>query len=128
LPWTWKATASLRWATAILDGHVDAEGYDAPDPRDSPGVCGNGLDDDAGVDPDGIPLPPDGVADDGCVVTLTPLERCAEIIDDGMLNADEDLLVVGQDRLSMDLTVGAQPGPGGGIPADRRLKTAVHRY
>jgi len=89
------------------------------------GLCGNGIDDDPSVGP----IPPgtmtfDGAADDGCQVTLTPLEQCAEIIDDGILNADEDFLVGGQDRLSIDITVGAQPGPGGGIPADRRLKTS----
>ena len=67
------------------------------------------------------PLGMDGVADDGCQVTLTPLEQCAEIIDDGVLNADEDSLFASQDRLSIDITVGAQPGPGGGVPADRLI-------
>ncbi len=106
------------------DGIPDAEGYDTPDPYrpDVPGICGNGLDDDAGVFSSGNPRPPDGVADDGCVVPLTPLEQCAEIIDDGVLNADEDLLVGGQDMAAIDITVGAQPGPGGGIPPDRPIK------
>jgi hypothetical protein len=50
------------------DGVVDAEGYDTPDSGDSPGVCGNGLDDDLrrlrfG---DTVADAPDGVADDGC--------------------------------------------------------------
>jgi hypothetical protein len=94
------------------------------------GTCGNNIDDDQG-DWDGdtvIANTPvsfseiDNVADDGCQVTLTPLEQCAEIIDDDVLNADEDFLVAGQDRLSIDITVGAQPGPGGGIPADRLLQ------
>jgi hypothetical protein len=99
----------------------DAEGYDTPHSADAPGVCGNGVDDDPGdLEGDTVPDPrPDGVADDGCQVTLTPLERCAEIIDDGILNADEDFL---EDRLSIDITVGAHPGPGGGIPADRPIK------
>src|SRR3990172_3809651 len=98
------------------DGVVDAEG--ARDPASDPvpvGVCGNGIDDDPGdttgdtiPDPDGF----DGVADDGCQVTLTPLEICAEIIDDGILNADEDFV----DTLSVDVTVGSQPGTGPGSP------------
>src|SRR3990172_6884743 len=94
------------------DGVVDAEG--APDPGGNPmGVCNNGLDDDSGGP---FAVPPDGVADEGCQVTLTPGETCAEIIDDGLLNADEDFI----DTLSVDVTVGVQPGvsPGspGGIP------------
>ena len=90
------------------DNLVDAEG--APDEGGNPsndGVCGNGIDD----DPD-VSAVPDGVADDGCQVTLTPLETCAEIIDDGILNADEDFV----DTLSVDVTVGAQPGTGSGSP------------
>lgn len=111
------------------DGIRDAEGA-----RDHVngvvGVCGNNIDDDRG-DWDGdtavantlySPNEIDNVADDGCQVTLTLLEQCAEIIDDGILNADEDFVVNGQDRLSIDITVGAQPGPGGGIPVDRLLQ------
>ena len=105
------------------DGVVDAEGYE-PFPGGTPGICSNGVDDDRGDwnastvvgDATGEI---DGVADDGCVVTLTPRETCAEIIDDGVLNADEDELVSGQDRASLDITVGHQPGPGGEIPASR---------
>ena len=104
------------------DGVIDAEGYDTPDPGDSPGVCGNGLDDDLrDSNGDTVPDAPDGVADDGCVVPLSARETCIEIIDDGILNADEDALVAGQDRAVIDVTVGAQPGPGGGIPATRLL-------
>jgi hypothetical protein len=107
------------------DGIVDAEGYNTPDPGDTPGACGNGIDDDqADTDGDTVPGPGgfDGVADDGCVVTLSQRETCAEIIDDDVLNADEDQLTSGQDRLRLDVTVGAQPGPGGGIPATRLMK------
>lgn len=88
-----------------------------PDCFDTPGICGNGLDDDQ-LDINGStvigdsPGEIDGVADDGCQVTLTPLETCAEIIDDGVLNADEDFI----DTLSVDVTVGAQPGSGPGTP------------
>ena len=90
------------------DGVVDAEG--APDPGGNPmGVCNNGLDDDSGGP---FAVPPDGVADDGCQVTLTPRETCAEIIDDGLLNADEDFI----DTLSVDVTVGVQPGVSPGVP------------
>ncbi len=82
------------------------------------GLCGNGVDD----DPYRWYSPPyiryDGVADDGCVVTLSGLETCIEIIDDGILNADEDL---DADLASIDVTIGTQPGPGGGVPATRPL-------
>jgi len=106
-----------------FNGVPDAEGYDTSWPGDAPGLCGNGMDDDQ-ADPNGDTVPGpggfDGIADDGCQVTLTPLETCAEIIDDGILNADEDALVSGQDRLTLDITTGAHPGssPGspGGIP------------
>src|SRR3989304_2811157 len=48
------------------DGIPDAEGYDTPDPGDSPGICGNGVDDDlADSDADTAPHPADGTADDG---------------------------------------------------------------
>jgi len=102
-----------------FDGIPDTEGYDTSWPGDTPGTCGNGIDDDQ-ADPNGDTIPGpggfDGIADDGCQVTLTPLEFCAEIIDDGILNADEDFI----DTLSVDVTVGVQPGvsPGspGGIP------------
>jgi len=82
------------------------------------GVCNNGLDDDNGGP---FAVPPDGVADDGCVVTLTPRETCAAIVDDNVLNADEDVIVAGtQDIAIIDVTTGQQPGtsPGspGGIP------------
>src|SRR3990172_6421458 len=109
-------------ATGDRDGDAvaDAEGYDTPDPGDAPGVCANGLDDDLrDSDGDATPDAPDGVIDDGCVVPLSPLETCIEIIDDGVLNADEDAQVGGKDRAVIDIIVGAQPGPGGGVPADR---------
>src|SRR3990172_8475294 len=117
-------TANGVPATADRDGDgvPDSEGYDTPDAGDAPGVCGNGLDDDlADSDGDTTPDAPDGVIDDGCQVTLSPLESCIEIVDDDTLNADEDAQVGGQDRASIDITVGAQPGPGGGIPATRLL-------
>ena len=102
------------------DGIADAEGYDTTDAGDAPGTCGNGVDDDlADSDADTLPDAPDGVVDDGCQVPLSPLESCIEIIDDGVLNADEDSLAAGQDRASIDITVGSHPGPGGGIPFDR---------
>jgi hypothetical protein len=105
-----------------IDGLPDAEGYDTPDPGDAAGICGNSIDDDlADSDANTIPDTPDGVADDGCAVTLTTRETCAEVIDDGILNADEDAVAAGQDRLSVDVTVGAQPGPAGGIPASRGM-------
>ncbi|GAG51889.1 unnamed protein product, partial [marine sediment metagenome] len=81
------------------------------------GICGNGTDDDDW----GGAIPKDGVADDGCVVTLSTLESCAEVWDDDILNKDEDELVgspvPNKDVAWIDVTVGAQPGPGGGIPA-----------
>src|SRR3972149_8958182 len=81
------------------DGINDAEGYDTPDAGDRPGICGNGIDDDlADSDADTVPDAPDGSIDDGCTVALTVRETCLEIIDDGILNADEDSLVTGQDR------------------------------
>jgi hypothetical protein len=52
------------------------------------------------------------------VVTLSAREPCAEIIDDGVLNAGEDQI---SDRVFIDITLGAQPGPGGGIPAGRPM-------
>lgn len=108
------------------DAVADAEGYDTPDPGDAPGICGNGLDDDLGdSDGDTTPDAPDGVADDGCVVPLSPRETCIEIIDDGILNADEDSLVAGQDRAVIDITVGAQPGPGGGAHRSAAERLAV---
>ena len=80
------------------------------------GLCGNATDDDK-VDADGSGTQEAGdvfdfSADDGCVTTLSSQETCGEIIDDGILNADE----VVADRLDIDVTIGAQPGPGGGIP------------
>ena len=91
------------------DGLDDAEG--AADPvYGVMGTCGNATDDDFGG-----PIPADGVADDGCVVTLSAREPCIEIIDDGILNANEDV----PDMAYIDVTVGAQPGPGGGVPASR---------
>jgi len=115
-------------AIADRDGDtlVDAEGYDTPDPGDTPGICGNGIDDDLrDSNADTIPDLADGSADDGCVVTLTARETCIEIIDDGVLNADEDSIAnvpqVGQDRASIDITIGAQPGPGGGVPPSRLM-------
>ena len=117
-------TANGLPATGDRDGDavVDAEGYDTPDAGDTRGVCGNGIDDDlADSDGDTTADAPDGVADDGCPLLLSPLETCSEIIDNDVLDADEDSLVVGQDRAVIDVTVGAQPGPGGGIPATRLL-------
>ena len=79
------------------------------------GLCGNGMDDDRS-DIDGTtiigdyPGEVDGIADDGCQVALSPQEVCAEIIDDGVRNADEDII----DKALIDITVGAQPGPGEG--------------
>jgi len=104
------------------DTVADAEGYGTPDGGDAPGVCGNGIDDDlSDSNGDTTPDAADGVADDGCQVPLSARESCIEIIDDGVLNADEDSLVTGQDRAIIDITVGAQPGPGGGIPASRLM-------
>ncbi|MDO8615358.1 MAG: thrombospondin type 3 repeat-containing protein [Dehalococcoidia bacterium] len=81
------------------------------------GLCGNAADDDK------VDLLGDGAlgagdvfdftADDGCVTTLSTQETCIEIWDDGILNMDEDTA----DRARIDITVGSQPGPGGGIPA-----------
>lgn len=100
------------------DGLPDAEGFDTSSPGDTAGVCGNGLDDDLGdSNGDTVPDSPDGAADDGCVVTLTALERCLEIIVDGIINADEDV----SDGAFIDVTLGAQPGPAGGIPAGRPM-------
>jgi hypothetical protein len=100
------------------DALPDAEGIDTLSPGDTAGVCGNGLDDDlADSNGDTVPDSPDGAADDGCVETLTALERCLEIIVDGVINADEDA----SDGAFIDVTLGAQPGPAGGIPADRPL-------
>ena len=104
------------------DGINDAEGYDTPDAGDAPGICGNGIDDDlADSDADTTPDAPDGSIDDGCQVPLSALETCIEIIDDGVLNADEDTQVTGQDRASIDITLGDQPGPGGGVPPARQM-------
>src|SRR3990172_7509531 len=104
------------------DGINDAEGYDTPDAGDAPGICGNGIDDDlADSDADTTPDAPDGSIDDGCQVPLSALETCIEIIDDGVLNADEDTQVTGQDRASIDITLGDQPGPGGGVPPARLM-------
>jgi hypothetical protein len=81
------------------------------------GLCGNALDDDkVDVNGDGIAGAGDVfdfTADDGCVVTLSTQETCIEIWDDGILNMDEDTA----DRARIDITVGSQAGPGGGIPA-----------
>jgi len=111
-----------------FDGIPDTEGYDTSWPGDTPGTCGNGIDDDQ-ADPNGDTIPGpggfDGIADDGCQVTLTPLETCAAIIDDGVLNVDEDFV----DTLSVDVTVGVQPGtsPGspGGVPPYNGINGAV---
>jgi len=86
------------------------------------GVCGNNIDDDP-ADTSGDTITDfDGGADDGCQVALSGRESCAEIIDDDILNSDEDQLGTGgQDRASLDITVGAQPGPGGGVPAARPM-------
>ena len=106
------------------DGLMDAEGYDTPDPGDAPGVCGNGIDDDlSDSDADTVPDLADNSIDDGCQVTLTAREPCINMIDDGVLNGDEDTLVTGQDRASIDLTVGQQPGPGGGVPVSRLMSS-----
>ena len=118
------------------DGVNDSEGAPpapvpgAPDTGVSGNLCGNGLDDDQS-DIDGStvigdsPSETDGIADDGCQVTLTPLDICREIINDNILNADEDTLAGTQDRISIDVTTGAHPGtsPGspGGIPASRGM-------
>src|SRR3972149_1151308 len=132
------------------DGLADAEGYNTPDAGDVPGICGNGIDDDrsdvdgdtlAAEDPvDGIDNDNDGATDedngapdnqpdDGCQVTLTARETCINMIDDGVLNGDEDSIAntpqVGQDRASIDITIGQQPGPGGGVSGSR-LMTAWH--
>jgi hypothetical protein len=102
------------------DGTPDAEGYDTPDEGDATGICGNGLDDDlADFDADTVPDLADGSADDGCVVTLTAVENCVEIVDNGMLDADEDTLVGTQDRAMIDITVGSSAGSG--VPADLLL-------
>src|SRR3972149_3114583 len=106
------------------DGINDAEGYDTPDAGDAPGIGGNGNDDDqADSDADTPPDAPDGSIDDGCQVPLSALETCIEIIDDGVLNADEDTQVTGQDRASIDITLGDQPGPGGGVPPARLMSS-----
>jgi hypothetical protein len=81
------------------------------------GLCGNTIDDDK-VDIDGSGTQEAGdvfdfTADDGCVTTLSTRETCIAIWDDGILNQDEDTI----DRARIDITVGSQPGPGGGIPA-----------
>ena len=112
-----------------MDGVMDAEGFDTPDPGDAAGVCGNSIDDDlADSNADTVPDLADGVIDDGCVVTLTTRETCAEVIDDGALNADEDSVTTGQDRLSVDITVGVQPGPGGGVPASREMTSWQYSF
>ncbi len=83
------------------------------------GLCGNSIDDDPWRS---VTLPTfrfDSVGDDGCVVRLSRQETCVEIIADGQFNADEDL---DADLALFDITVGAQPGPGGGIPASRPIK------
>lgn len=103
------------------DGVVDAEGG-ADDVNGLVGVCGNGLDDDTG-DFNGSTVigdaagEIDGSPDDGCQVLLSTRETCREIMDDGVLSAGEDAT----DRLFVDVTVGAQPGPGGGVPSDRNM-------
>jgi hypothetical protein len=107
-----------------LDGTADDGCPGAPASVGTPeqGVCGNGIDDDR-TDINGstmigdYPAEVDGSADDGCQVTLSSRQTCAEIIDDGVLNADEDIV----DKVFVDITVGAQPGPAGGIPLDRPL-------
>jgi hypothetical protein len=111
-----------------LDGTVDDGCLGGPAAVGGPegGVCGNGLDDDqADLDLSGIIGDAggeiDGVADDGCVVTLGARQDCVEIIDDGVLNGGEDAIVSGQDRAFIDVTVGAQPGPDGGIPGARPM-------
>jgi hypothetical protein len=84
------------------------------------GICGapgSGLEGDDDTQESGPPGPTpfldnDTSGDDGCVKTLTAQETCAEILDDGVLNADEDAV----DAVDVDVTIGAQPGPGGGIP------------
>jgi len=94
------------------DSLADAEG--AADPANGAvGVCVNGIDDDQGdwngstTIGDG-PGEIDGVADDGCVVPLSTLETCAEVVDDGVLNADEDVV----DRVYLDVTVDEIPTGG----------------
>jgi hypothetical protein len=113
-----------RPTTGDRDGDTvaDANGYDTPDPGDTPGICGNGLDDDQGdTDGDTVPDGPlDGVADDGCQMPLTPVETCINIIDDGVKNADEDAVVAGQDRAMIDVTVGLAVALSG-IPGSRPM-------
>ena len=78
------------------------------------GLCGNGVDDDPYKPPLVGPAVFDGVPDDGCMVALSTLESCAEVWDDDILNADED---IAGDLIYTDVTVG-QIG-GGGVPASR---------
>src|SRR3990172_4099280 len=91
------------------------------------GLCGNALNDD-NVDLNGNGIFEAGdvfdfTADDGCVTTLSTQETCIEIWDDGILNMDEDTV----DRARIDITVGNQAGPGGGIPAGEFM-TAFFYY
>jgi len=109
------------------NGQPDAEGAaDQGPPPGIVGVCGNGIDDDQGDwDFSGTvgdaPGEIDGVADDGCVATLSVRQTCANISNNNILDADEDAV----DRIVLDVTVGQQPGtaPGspGGIPTDRPM-------
>lgn len=82
------------------------------------GLCGNGVDDDPYDPPGPAGATFDGAADDGCQVPLSTQQTCIEIINDGILNADEDSDV---DLASIDVTVGNQPGPGDGVPASRPM-------
>jgi len=108
-------------ATGDRDGDIlaDAEGaLDGSGSAAGQGVCGNGIDDDpADTDFDGTPDTFDGVPDDGCVVPLSARETCANIVVNGILDADEDEV----DRLLLDVTMGQQPGPGGGFPPEAHM-------
>jgi hypothetical protein len=104
------------------DGVPDAEGARDVGNGFVTGVCGNSIDDDIG-DFDGstvagdAPGEIDGSPDDGCPIPLSTRQTCREIADDDVTGPGEDA----NDRLFIDVTVGGQPGAGGGVPPDRDL-------
>ncbi len=99
---------------AVVDDYCPTNASAAADAGETgeTGLCNNGLDDDP-YKPAAAPAALDGAVDDGCVTKLSALDLCIEIHVDGIPNFDEDPAIA--DSAFIDITMGQQPGPGGGV-------------